>query len=375
MNKNIVSSVVENLFWFLPFIMIFILWEFVYPVFIMLIISCIGYIILSPLTSRLERIIRIRILSILIVLAGVITPIYFGISYLTNIATEQYDSIYTLLIDEDSGAIDINEISNRIETKITPIIPNSLNDTVSEFFNDLRSEEKRNYISSIIPDYLNVQNTIYLFSQVTTVLMFILITITFIIMLLLNAQSFKKSFIKMVPNRYFEMSLKIIDRIAYQISSYVRGTLTAAFIVGGLSIIGLNTLCSISGIQHDYIIVVGIVAGLFNLIPFIGPMIGAFAAVLLFLLSGQPEGFILQYYHIFFIIFTFGAVQLIDNLISSPLIISDSVGLHPMFVIIVVLIGGSAMGVLGMLISVPFAAILKVITEELIWGFRNYRYL
>ncbi len=375
MNKNIVSSLVENLFWLLPFIMIFVLWEFVYPVFIMLIISSIGYIVLSPLTLRLERVVRIRILSILIVLAGVITPIYFGISYLTNIATEQYDSIYALLIDEDSGSIDIQEISNRIETKITPIVPNSLNDTVDEFFNDLRSEEKRAYIGNIIPDYLNVQNTIYLFSQVTTVLMFILITITFIIMLLLNAQNFKKSFIKMVPNRYFEMSLKIIDRISYQISSYVRGTLTAAFIVGGLSIIGLNTLCSISGIQHDYIIVVGIVAGLFNLIPFIGPMIGAFAAVLLFLLSGQPEGFILQYYHIFFILFTFGAVQLIDNLISSPLIISDSVGLHPMFVIIVVLIGGSAMGVLGMLISVPFAAILKVIIEELIWGFRNYRYL
>ena len=75
------------------------------------------------------------------------------------------------------------------------------------------------------------------------------------------------------------------------------------------------------------------------------------------------------------ILFTFGAVQLIDNLISSPLIISDSVGLHPMFVIIVVLIGGSAMGIIGMLISVPVAAILKVIVEELIWGFNNYRYL
>ena len=375
MNRNIVSSLVENLFWLLPFVMIFILWDFVYPIFIILIISCIGYIVLSPLTSRLERLIRIRILSILIVLAAVITPIYFGISYLTSIATDQYDSISALLVDEDSGSIDINEISNRIESKINPIVPNSLNDRVSEFFNDLRSDEKKDYIGNIIPDYLNVQNTIYLFSQVTTVLMFILITVTFIIMLLLNAQNFKKSFIKMVPNRYFEMSLKIIDRISYQISSYVRGTLTAAFVVGGLSIIGLNTLCSISGMQHDYIIVVGIVAGLFNLIPFIGPMIGAFAAVLLFLLSGQPEGFVLQYYHIFFILFTFGAVQLVDNLISSPLIISDSVGLHPMFVIIVVLIGGSAMGVLGMLISVPFAAILKVIIEELIWGFRNYRYL
>ena len=64
------------------------------------------------------------------------------------------------------------------------------------------------------------------------------------------------------------MSLKIIDRISDQISSYVRGTLTAAVIVGILSIIGLEILCAITGMQHDYIIIVGIIAGLFNLIPF-----------------------------------------------------------------------------------------------------------
>ena len=113
----------------------------------------------------------------------------------------------------------------------------------------------------------------------------------------------------------------------------------------------------------------------FNLIPFIGPIIGGLTAILLFLLSNQSDIFILQYYHILFIMATFISVQLIDNLISSPLIISDSVGLHPMFVIIVVLIGGGAMGIIGMLISVPVAAILKVIVEELIWGFKNYRYL
>ena len=62
--------------------------------------------------------------------------------------------------------------------------------------------------------------------------MFILITISFVIMLLANAQNFKKSFIKMVPNRYFEMSLKIIDRISDQISAYIRGTFMAATIVG-----------------------------------------------------------------------------------------------------------------------------------------------
>ena len=89
----------------------------------------------------------------------------------------------------------------------------------------------------------------------------------------------------------------------------------------------------------------------------------------------ESASFIIRYYHIIFIFAAFGAVQLIDNLITSPLIISDSVGLHPMFVIIVVLIGGYALNILGMIIAVPFAAILKVIVEELIWGFKNYRYL
>jgi len=46
-----------------------------------------------------------------------------------------------------------------------------------------------------------------------------------------------------------------------------------------------------------------------------------------------------------------------------------------MFVIIVVMVGGSILGPLGMIISVPIAAVLKVIVEELIWGFKNYRYL
>ena len=121
MSKNIISSLVENLFWLLPFLMIFILWDFVYPIFIVLIISSIGYIILEPLVCRIERLIRIRILSILIVLSAVITPIYIGISYLTTIATEQYDSIYNLLIDEETGGIDVKEISTRIENKINPI--------------------------------------------------------------------------------------------------------------------------------------------------------------------------------------------------------------------------------------------------------------
>ena len=373
-NRNIISSLVENLFWLLPLVIIFILLDYIYPIFLILIIGYIGYIILDPIVCRIERIIRTRALSVLLVLAMLITPIYYGISSLVSMLSEQYSSIYELVTDEN-GYFTIEELTETIKPKIIKVAPNQYAENIEDFFQEINSESKKERIANMIPDYFNFQNTIYLFSWITSIIMFLIITIAFTSTLLLSAQKFKKSFIKMVPNRYFEMSLKIIDRISDQISSYVRGTLMAAFIVGALSIIGLNILCSVTDMQHDYIILVGVLAGLFNLIPFIGPMIGGILAILFFLITGQADGFELQYYHILFIMFTFASVQLIDNLISSPFIISDSVGLHPMFVIIVVMVGGSILGPLGMIISVPIAAVLKVIVEELIWGFKNYRYL
>ncbi len=61
----------------------------------------------------------------------------------------------------------------------------------------------------------------------------------------------------------------------------------------------------------------------------------------------------------------FTIVQLIDNLVVSPYIMGSSVGLHPMLIIILVLLGASVGGILGMLFAVPIAAILKVVLSEL----------
>ena len=77
--------------------------------------------------------------------------------------------------------------------------------------------------------------------------------------------------------------------------------------------------------------------------------------------------------HIFYVLLIIGVfaiVQLIDNLVMSPYIMGGSVGLHPMLVIILVLLGASVSGILGMLFAVPIAAILKVIVEELSAAFK-----
>ena len=372
--RNYISGLIENLFWLLPLIIILALFDYIYTILLILTIGYIIYLILDPLVCRLERVIRIRFFSVLIVFSIFIAPIYYGISSLVTLISNEYDNIYELVTDENEE-ITFQKLTDLVKPKIIAIAPENSEISIDNFFNDLNSDEKKESVQTWGETFFNFQNTVYIFSWIVNILMYFLIIIAFSLTLLLSAQKFKKSFIKMVPNRYFEMSLKIIDRISDQISSYVRGTITAAFIVGALSIIGLNILCTVTDMQHDYIIIVGIIAGIFNLIPFIGPMIGGLAAILFFLISGQPDDFILQYYHILFIMITFGCVQLFDNWISTPLIISDSVGLHPMFVIIVVMIGGTILGPPGMIISVPIAATLKVIIEELMWGFKNYRYL
>ena len=127
---------------------------------------------------------------------------------------------------------------------------------------------------------------------------------------------------------------------------------------------------SITNISIPYTILIGIAAGLFNLIPFIGPVMGMIPAVIIYLVTDQTIPIHILY--VVLIITVFAIVQLIDNLIMSPYIMGGSVGLHPMLVIILVLLGASVSGILGMLFIVPIAAILKVIIEELNTAFNKH---
>ncbi|MGE5627408.1 MAG: AI-2E family transporter [Solirubrobacterales bacterium] len=129
---------------------------------------------------------------------------------------------------------------------------------------------------------------------------------------------------------------------------YLKGQLMEATIVGILSSIVLYFI----GI--DYAIVIGIIAGICNMIPYIGPVVGTVLAVIMALLSGEPIT------ALWAVIGMLG-VQQIDNIFLAPKIVGDSVGLHPLFIMLAILIGGNAGGLIGMLTAVPAAASLNVL--------------
>jgi len=191
-----------------------------------------------------------------------------------------------------------------------------------------------------------------------------IIIIPFITFFLLkDGPSMKKKLIEKVPNRYFEMVLNLMYKIEQQLGGYIRGQLIDAFLVGVLSIIALFIL------DIKYYILIGAIAGLANLIPYFGPIVGAIPAILVSLMHNPSLT------PIIWIAVAFALVQLVDNVLISPLVVAKSVNIHPLIVIVVIFIGERLLGLLGMLLAVPITAILNVIVKETIWSFKNYRLL
>ena len=194
-------------------------------------------------------------------------------------------------------------------------------------------------------------------SLVTTV-----IIIPFAVFFLLkDGPAMMKNLFSMIPNRYFEMSLNMMYKIDQQLGGYLRGQFFDALIVGILAIIALWIL------DVKYFFLIGIFAGLSNMIPYVGPLVGGSAAILVVLMTGGSGITMLL------VVAAFLIIQLADNVLIQPLVVARSVDLHPLLIIFSVIIGGQFFGIMGMLLAVPATGIIKVLMSELYRGVRKYK--
>lgn len=170
-----------------------------------------------------------------------------------------------------------------------------------------------------------------------------------------------KRLIEKVPNKYFEMSLNVLNRMKKDLVGYMRGWILDSFIIGVLSVVGYMII----GVEYPFFI--GVVAGVANLVPYLGPIVGAVPA---FLVTLTQYGDFHMAVPIMILTFT---IQMIDNTIVQPLCFSKTVDMHPVTVIFVLIIGNTLMGVAGMLLAIPLATILKATAVETYWGLSHYR--
>ena len=191
-----------------------------------------------------------------------------------------------------------------------------------------------------------------------------LVIIPFAVFFLLkDGRHMLKAFVSVIPNRYFEMTLNILHKTDQQLGGYLRGQFFDALIIGILSTFALWIL------DVKYFTLIGIFAGLANMIPYVGPLAGAITAMFVVLINGGGGQEVL------FVAIAFAVIQLLDNVLIQPLIVAKSVNLHPLIVIFAGIIGGQFFGLLGMLLAVPAAGTIIVLISEFYNGFKKYQFL
>src|SRR4030043_347246 len=167
--------------------------------------------------------------------------------------------------------------------------------------------------------------------------------------------------VSIVPNKYFEFSLSLLHKINIQVGNFLRGQVLDATIVGILA------TCAMWLLGVKYFFIIGMFAGIANLVPYFGPLTGAIIAVIVSIL--QTGGFHLALY----VIGAFFVIKLIDDTIILPVVMSKSVHISPLTVLLAIMIGGKLFGILGMVLSVPVTSFIKVVGHEIIMNYRRYR--
>ncbi|MEQ1785801.1 MAG: AI-2E family transporter [Acidimicrobiales bacterium] len=175
--------------------------------------------------------------------------------------------------------------------------------------------------------------------------------------LLVDLPHIREVFRSLVPDRARGDAMVVARRLSTAIGGYFRGQLAVAIVVGIMASIGMLI------IDLPFWLIVGMIAGLFNMIPLIGPWVGAVPGIIIAVTTGGGPGKAIA------VAVVMAIVQQIDNHFISPIVMQRAVKLHPAVVMLALLAGGTLGGFFGLLLAVPATAVLKIVVGH---AWRHY---
>ncbi len=218
-----------------------------------------------------------------------------------------------------------------------------------------------------IEDWLNdpanqetIQNLIFGFGAgagtvikgVTEFVVVIVLAPILALYMLVDLEKFKERSLELTPPAYKEEVAFVGGEVGSSLGSFVRGQLLVALIVGVASSVGMAI------IDLPFWLLVGMIAGFLNLIPFLGPLVGGALAAIVALLNGDVTQAV-------WAVAIFTLIQQIDNHVITPMVQRTRVKLSPLIIVLALIVGGSLAGLLGVLIAVPLTAAVRIIAGHL----------
>ena len=166
----------------------------------------------------------------------------------------------------------------------------------------------------------------------------------------------------MIPRQFVTTTVNLTKECDEVLSAFLRGQLLIMLLLGciyalGLALVGL-----------DLALLIGLLAGLASLVPYLGFIVGILAASIAAILQFQ------EFMPLVYVALVFGVGQLLEGSLLTPLLVGDRIGLHPVAVIFAVLAGGQLFGFVGVLLALPIAAVVMVFVRHLYGQYRTSQY-
>jgi len=180
-------------------------------------------------------------------------------------------------------------------------------------------------------------------------------------------QLFFEGLLMLFPEKYEQQIKHALTSVNQLLRRYFIGIIIQSLCIMTLDTIGLM----IVGLKFNTAIVIGLVAGILNVIPYVGPLTAAIMGVIIGVATNINLDFSAQIIPMIgYIVLVFLTTRIIDDVLFQPLIYSSSVNAHPLEIFIVILIAGSIAGILGMLLAIPAYTVIRVFAKEFFNKFR-----
>jgi len=307
-----------------------------------ILIAGILYFIFNPIVRFLEKKLP-RTLSILLIYLAFVALIVFVLSAVGPVFTKQVTDLF-------------NSIPSYVK-QIQIFIKQMSN---SQWFTWMMNQDFVSVakIESSIGEYLtslpeNITGSLSSVFGVVTNIALTAVTVPFILFYMLkDGHRFPNLAVKILPDKYKNEGLKIFKDLYETLAAYIQGQLIVCMFVGTACFIGFW----IAGVK--YALILGVIIAVTNIIPYVGPFLGATPAVIIAFLDSPTKALIALIIVV--------AVQQTDGNLLSPLIIGRRLNTHPLTIILLLIGAGSFGGILGMILAVPAYALLKAFTLNIV---------
>jgi predicted PurR-regulated permease PerM len=197
------------------------------------------------------------------------------------------------------------------------------------------------------------------------------VAITFLAFFFLKDEGlFKETVMVIVPDQYEKRIRKVLHSIKKLLIRYFIGIILQSTAV----LINITIGMTIVGFPFHQALVMGLLIGIFNIIPYVGPWLGGSVAVLMGVATAVTStGYPVIWLLILYMVIVIACTQIIDNNLVQPMIYSRSVNAHPIEIFLVIFAVGSFAGIAGMILAVPAYTALRVFAREFFYNFGPVR--